>query len=58
MARALEALGRRIKSTPEIKKAGLGANIHAVLNYKRDGEDLYISLHDYVIEVLKDFGII
>ena len=58
MAGVLGALGRRINNNPEIKKAGLEANIHAVLIYGRDGEDLYISLHDYVIEVLKDLEII
>ena len=58
MAGVLGALGRRINNNPEIKKAGVEANIYAVLIYERDGEDLYISLHDYVVEVLKDFGII
>ena len=58
MAGVLGALGRRINNNPEIKKAGVEANIHAVLIYERDGDDLYISMHDYVIDVLKDFGII
>jgi len=58
LAGVLGALGRRINQTKEIHKAGLEGNVKAVINYRHDGEDLYLSLTPEAEEVLREEGYI
>jgi len=58
LAGVLGALGRRINNTKEIHQAGVPGSVTAVLHYRKENDELYLSLTKDAEQVLKEEGVI